>query len=168
MLVPNVAQRHTWSSITLSCLPNQSLLQLATHLLSFCPRSMNRAVSSPEQQVKMRLLMQTCNTCAFVISNSFIHHGTCDWFHPIVSWCNFIQWTCWNTVCLPSLPGSHSKLSSQRAVLAQLALASCGGCRHRCVCVESLHSRPVGAGFELTRMLVPVSALPMSKLQALH
>ncbi|KAK9865737.1 hypothetical protein WJX84_003638 [Apatococcus fuscideae] len=53
------------------------------------------------------LVTQACNLCAFLISNSFIRHGTCTWFHPIVYWCNFIQWTCWNTIFFLQLVVAH-------------------------------------------------------------
>ncbi|KAK9866093.1 hypothetical protein WJX84_001319 [Apatococcus fuscideae] len=53
------------------------------------------------------LVAQTCNTTAFVVSNSFIVYGTCDWFTPFVYWCNFVQWTSWNMIFFLQLVVAH-------------------------------------------------------------
>lgn len=62
-----------------------------------------KAARQQDSRPDFSCCMQTCNTTAFVVSNSFIVYGTCDWFTPFVYWCNFVQWTSWNMVSSPAI-----------------------------------------------------------------
>ncbi|KAK9823190.1 hypothetical protein WJX72_000942 [[Myrmecia] bisecta] len=56
----------------------------------------------------MELAAQGVNNLMWVTANAYVYAGKCRWFDPLVHWCAFISWTCWNTILLIFITEAHA------------------------------------------------------------